>query len=43
MRNRFGLLNTDLEAIIKTLNKQPKVKSASIFGSRAKGNYSTGK
>jgi uncharacterized protein len=42
MRNRFGLLNTDLELIIKTLIRQPKVRSASIFGSRAKGNYNTG-
>jgi uncharacterized protein len=42
MRNRFGLLNTDLELIIKALIRQPKVKSASIFGSRAKGSYKTG-
>jgi len=42
MRNRFGLLDTDIEAIIKMLSKQPKVISAFIFGSRAKGNYHNG-
>ena len=42
VKNRFGLLNADIEAIIKTLRKYSKVKSAFIFGSRAKGNYNSG-
>ena len=42
VKNRFGLLNADIEAIVKTLRKYSKVKSALIFGSRAKGNYNNG-
>jgi uncharacterized protein len=42
MKNRFGLLDADIEAIVKTLSKYPKVKGAFIFGSRAKGNYNDG-
>jgi len=42
IKNRFGLLDTDIEAIVKTLSKYPKVKSAFIFGSRAKGTYEDG-
>ena len=42
MKNRFGLLEMDMDAIIQTLSKQPKVESAYIFGSRAKGNFKNG-
>jgi uncharacterized protein len=42
MNNRFGLSDKDISEIIKTLIKQPKVESASIFGSRAKGTYTNG-
>ncbi|MDR7128588.1 putative nucleotidyltransferase [Algoriphagus sp. 4150] len=42
MKNKFGLLDTDLEAILSVLGDHPKVESASIFGSRAKGNFRNG-
>ena len=42
MKNKLGLLETDVESIIKALSDQPKVESAYIFGSRAKGNYKNG-
>lgn len=42
MKNKFGLLDTDLESIIRILRNQSKVESASIFGSRAKGNFKNG-
>ena len=42
MRNSFGLLDTDIETIIQTLSKHPKVEHAYIFGSRAKGNFKNG-
>lgn len=42
MRNKFGLLDTDMEAIVSVLNRQPKVNEAIIFGSRAKGNFKNG-
>ena len=42
MRNSFGLLDTDIETIILTLRKHPKVERACIFGSRAKGNFKNG-
>lgn len=42
MKNKFGLLDTDLESIFKVLSDQPKVETAFIFGSRAKGNFKNG-
>ncbi|MEB2778996.1 nucleotidyltransferase domain-containing protein [Algoriphagus sp. C2-6-M1] len=42
MKNKFGLLDTDVESIIRTLSSQSRVESAYIFGSRAKGNYKNG-
>ena len=42
MKNKFGLLNEDVEKIIKVFKNQPKVQSALIFGSRAKGNFKPG-
>ena len=38
----YGLKEKDFENIITTLNKFPEIKSARIFGSRAKGNYKKG-
>ena len=42
MNNKFGLLDSDIKAIIQTLVKYPKVEHALIFGSRAKGNFRNG-
>lgn len=39
MKNRFGLLLSDMESIISILKLQPKVEKAIVFGSRAKGNF----
>ncbi len=38
----FGLKDSDLDYIIKTIKKFPEIKKAVIFGSRAKGNYKPG-
>ncbi len=35
----FGLKSTNLDAILKILEKYQEVEKAVIFGSRAKGNY----
>ncbi|MEB2783512.1 nucleotidyltransferase domain-containing protein [Algoriphagus persicinus] len=42
MKNKFGLLEADVAAIISVLSNYAKVERAYIFGSRAKGNYRTG-
>lgn len=42
MNNTFGLKSDDLEIIVQILSKCPEVQKASIFGSRAKGNYKPG-
>ena len=42
MKNKFGLLNADLEMLISILELYPKVERAIIFGSRAKGNNKHG-
>jgi len=39
MNNAFGLENNDLEIIISVLKRYQAVAAASIFGSRAKGNF----
>lgn len=42
MDNKFGLKQTDLNAVISILEKYSDIESAVIFGSRAKGNYKNG-
>jgi predicted nucleotidyltransferase len=42
MKNKFGLLDTDIEIITQMLSKYTNVEHALIFGSRAKGNYKNG-
>jgi len=42
MKNRFGLLETDLPYIVSVLAGFPEVENACIFGSRAKGNFKNG-
>lgn len=42
MKNKFGLLDADMEAIAFVLGQEPRVEKAFIFGSRAKGNYRNG-
>lgn len=42
MKNKFGLLDSDLEAIVSVLRKHANVERAYIFGSRAKGNFKNG-
>jgi uncharacterized protein len=38
----FGLLEQDLDYIIKAIKKHAEIERAKIFGSRAKGNYKKG-
>jgi predicted nucleotidyltransferase len=42
MKNSFGLLDRDMEAIAAVLSPEPRVEKAIIFGSRAKGNFRNG-
>ena len=42
MKNNFGLLEADLQTIIAVLKQFATVEKATIFGSRAKGNYKKG-
>jgi predicted nucleotidyltransferase len=42
MKNKSGLLDSDIEAIVSFLSSQPKVEKAYFFGSRAKGNFKNG-
>jgi predicted nucleotidyltransferase len=42
MKNNFGLLDTDVEAIAAVLRQEPRVEKAFIFGSRAKGSFRNG-
>jgi len=42
MDNNFGLIEADLQTIIAVLKQFPTVEKATIFGSRAKGNYKKG-
>ncbi len=39
---KFGLRESDIDYIIKTIEKFPEIDKAVIFGSRAKGNYKPG-
>ncbi|MDD2282176.1 MAG: nucleotidyltransferase domain-containing protein [Eubacteriales bacterium] len=38
----FGLIKSDLDYIIDSIKKHREIERASIFGSRAKGNYRPG-
>lgn len=38
----FGLKNSDIHLIIKTLQSHPKIEEAILFGSRAMGNFKPG-
>ncbi|MEW6662535.1 MAG: nucleotidyltransferase domain-containing protein [Bacillota bacterium] len=38
----YGLLERDLEYILKALKQYPEIEEAIIFGSRAMGNYKKG-
>lgn len=42
MKNKFGLFDSDLEAIVSVLRNHAQVERAYIFGSRAKGNFKNG-
>jgi predicted nucleotidyltransferase len=42
MKNRLGLFEADLQNVVSVLTQFPEVEYASIFGSRAKGNYKNG-
>jgi predicted nucleotidyltransferase len=42
MKNKFGLLDTDLDAIVSLLSNHTEVERVYIFGSRAKGNFKNG-
>lgn len=39
---KFGLSESDLEYIVDTIKKFNEIKKATIFGSRAKGNFKPG-
>jgi predicted nucleotidyltransferase len=41
-KNKFGLTMRDMLTIKKIFEKYPQIKEVHIFGSRAKGNYTTG-
>lgn len=42
MKNKLGLIEDDLQNVVSVLVQFPEVELASIFGSRAKGNYKNG-
>jgi predicted nucleotidyltransferase len=42
MKNKFGLLESDLFSILGELSKHDNVELAILFGSRAKGNFKHG-
>lgn len=42
MKNKFGLLDSDIQTIVQILSKYPQVEQAYLFGSRAKGNFKNG-
>lgn len=41
-KNKLGLFDADMEAIVSVLSREPRVEKAFIFGSRAKGNFKNG-
>jgi predicted nucleotidyltransferase len=42
MKNKLGLLESDMLEISAVLEKFPQIEKAIIFGSRAKGNFKNG-
>ncbi|MBY5951378.1 nucleotidyltransferase domain-containing protein [Algoriphagus marincola] len=42
MKNKFGLLESDMVSILEIIRNQELVEEAILFGSRAKGNYRKG-
>jgi uncharacterized protein len=42
MKNKFGLLESDLTSIVEVISSLHQVDQAFIFGSRAKGNFRPG-
>ncbi|SEG20890.1 nucleotidyltransferase family protein [Algoriphagus boritolerans] len=42
MKNKFGLLESDLTWIVEVISSHRQVEQAFIFGSRAKGNFRPG-
>lgn len=42
MKNKFGLLESDMITITEVLRKHKSVEEANLFGSRAKGNFRPG-
>ncbi|WP_198514307.1 nucleotidyltransferase family protein [Algoriphagus formosus] len=42
MKNKFGLLESDMASILKIMDSQEVVDKVILFGSRAKGNYREG-
>ncbi|TDK45382.1 nucleotidyltransferase family protein [Algoriphagus formosus] len=42
MKNKFGLLESDMASILKIMDSQEMVDKVILFGSRAKGNYREG-
>ena len=42
MKNKLGLVEGDLQSVVSVLIQFPEVELASVFGSRAKGNYKNG-
>ena len=42
MKNKFGLLESDLTSIVEVISSHQQVEQAFIFGSRAKGNFRPG-
>ncbi len=42
MKNKFGLLETDMQILKQAFSQITQIQQAFIFGSRAKGNYKNG-
>ena len=42
MKNKLGLMESDMLAIATVLEKFPTIEKAIVFGSRAKGNFKNG-
>ncbi|MFC3416223.1 nucleotidyltransferase family protein [Algoriphagus hitonicola] len=42
MKNKFGLLESDMASILEIIGNQDLVEEVILFGSRAKGNFRTG-
>lgn len=42
MKNKFGLLDSDMTSIVEVISNHKQVDQAFLFGSRAKGNFRLG-